>query len=370
MRGGTEAMGPVPMSRSATPYATLPPFTRWSRGFAAATADVDPVVRFPMRLTATDRVATAGSCFAQHISRHLAQRGMNYFVVEDGHPMGMPELRAKHNYGTFSARTGNIYSARQLLQLLRRAFGSFEPVESIWTDSAGRFRDPFRPNIEPDGFAYAAELLADREQHLRAVREMFEQVDCFIFTLGLTEMWACREDGAILPVCPGVCGGEFSAERYKFENARVGEIIDDLRAFVTELSGINPRAKVILTVSPVPLVATAEDRHVLVSTTYSKSALRAACEEVVHSERNVYYFPSYEIITGSYSRGGYFAEDLRSVTERGVEHVMRLFATHVLESGVQGATSHQNSEQHFVQRVNDIIKVVCEEELVEASFYR
>jgi len=34
---------------------------------------------------------------------------------------------------------------------------------------------------------------------------------------------------------------------------------------------------------------------------------------------------SFEIITGSYTRGAYFAGDLRSVTEAGVKHVMQVF---------------------------------------------
>jgi hypothetical protein len=42
----------------------------------------------------------------------------------------------------------------------------------------------------------------------------------------------------------------------------------------------------------------------------------------------VHYFPSYEVITGAYTRGRYFAEDLRNVTEEGVSHVMRLFLSH------------------------------------------
>ena len=82
---------------------------------------------------------------------------------------------------------------------------------------------------------------------------------------------------------------------------------------------MNPRVKVILTVSPVPLVATAEEAHVLVATTLSKSVLRVAAEVVSARGRDVAYFPSYEIITGPQARGRYFAEDLRSVTDEGVD---------------------------------------------------
>ena len=40
-----------------------------------------------------------------------------------------PDLQAPHGYGIYSARFGNIYTARQLLQLIQRAYGEFVPVE-------------------------------------------------------------------------------------------------------------------------------------------------------------------------------------------------------------------------------------------------
>jgi hypothetical protein len=100
-------------------------------------------------------------------------------------------------------------------------------------------------------------------------------------------------------------------------------------AFIDALREVNPRARIILTVSPVPLAATAcAGQHVLAATTYSKSVLRAACGEIQEQRPLVAYMPSYEIITGSYARGRYFADDLRSVTEAGVSHVMRVFLQH------------------------------------------
>src|SRR5205823_5578884 len=80
-------------------------------------------------------------------------------------------------------------------------------------------------------------------------------------------------------------------------------------------------------------VATAEPRSVLVATTYSKSVLRVAAEEIANHDPGIAYFPSYEIITGQHTRGRYFASDLRSVTEEGVARVMALFLQHYTEIG-------------------------------------
>lgn len=356
-----------------TPYRSLPSYTRWSKAVADPPyAEIDPVTSFPFVLSPSDKVATAGSCFAQHIARHLSKSGFNYYVVEPGHPLGDGGANEDYNYGVFSARYGNLYTAAQLLQTAQRAFGFFHPAEDVWQLPEGGLADPFRPAIQPGGFPGREELMADREQHLAAIRKMFETLDVFVFTLGLTEAWRCRSDGAVLPVCPGVHGGEFSDEKYEFVNFSFEQTMKDMRAFLELLHTVNPAARVILTVSPVPLIATAENRHVLVSTTYSKSALRTVCEELVRQFDWVAYFPSYEIITGSYTRGRYFAEDLRSVTEEGVQHVMRLFLKHATDGEAPTEAEQQRSaatteSQEFISRMTDVVNTICEEELIEIS---
>ena len=105
---------------------------------------------FDLRITPDTKIATAGSCFAQHIARHLRNSGFNHFVVEPGHPIISASVRAKNNYGLFSARYGNIYTSRQLLQLFQRAFGEFTPLEDVWQEEVDVFLDPFRPSIQPE----------------------------------------------------------------------------------------------------------------------------------------------------------------------------------------------------------------------------
>jgi hypothetical protein len=101
--------------------------------------------------------------------------------------------------------------------------------------------------------------------------------------------------------------------------------------------------------------------------------LRTACEELSRQFDWLAYFPSYEIITGAYTRGRYFAEDLRSVTEEGVEHVMRLFLKHATDGtsliGEQEASSadQQKPERDFVSEMAHVVNTICEEELIEIS---
>ncbi len=272
-------------------------------------------------------MGTVCSCFAQHISRSLRTAGLNFYVTEPPPPGMDDEAAARRAFGVFSARYGNIYTARQLVQLMDRAFGRLDPVAKAWRRADGKFVDLFRPMIEPEGYATEAAVEAARQQHLAAVRRLFENVYVLVFTLGLTEAWRSKQDGCVLPVAPKLIRGDNSAE-FEFVNFTAEEIAADIRQLTQSLRSINPRAKIILTVSPVPMVATYEDRHVLISNTYSKSALRVAAETACRADERACYFPSYEIITSPASRGRYFASNLRSVTPEGVDHVMRLFLRH------------------------------------------
>jgi hypothetical protein len=350
------------------PYRQMPDYAFWRGAVAGpAMADVDPVVSVPFSIAAADRVASAGSCFAQHISRYLRNHDFNYFVTEPAHPLIPSEHVSAFNYGTYTARFGNLYTARQLLQLFQRAYGRFQPRDDIWRDEGDALIDPFRPQIQPGGFASEREYRVDRDKHFAAVRRAFEELDTFVFTFGLTEAWRSREDGAVYPLCPGVAGGTFDPSRHEFHNFGAAETTADMLSFIDGLRDVNPKAKVILTVSPVPLIATAENRHVLVSTTYSKSVLRVACQEIVEARENVAYFPSYEIITGNFNRGAYFADDLRSVREEGVAHVMRLYMLHFAGRTIADAPAVkpavQEPDEHS-QEMERLVALNCEEDLL------
>lgn len=359
------------MDKQQHPYKALPAKAFWKRSVAApAPNEVDPVGRFNLRIGQDSRVATAGSCFAQHIARHLRRSGFTYYIAEEGHPLLSQAVKDKHHYGTFSARYGNIYTARQLIQLFQRAYGEFLPVEPAWVEEDGRVLDPFRPTVQTGGYVSVAEMEADREQHLRSVRQMFETLDVFVFTLGLTECWVSREDGAAFPLCPGVEGGKFDAEKYAFLNQDVNQVLEDMHAFIAGLRRVNPAAQIILTVSPVPLMATAEpEDHVLSATTYSKSVLRVAAGMLEREYAHVHYFPSYEIITGSYARGAYFAGDLRGVLEDGVGHVMRLFLKHATGGEVASAppVPVAIAEEVVNQTAQALVEVECDESALDRS---
>jgi len=347
------------------PYSAIADHQHWRRAPGAEDpAALDPVAAAKFAIAPEAPIATAGSCFAQHVMRHLGAAGFNTLVTETAPSFLSDDLAARFQYGVFSTRSGNIYTARQLRQLLERANGTFTPAaEPLATE--GGLLDPFRPGIGP--FRSLAELEGDRAYHLDAVRRMVAEMSVFVFTLGLTEAWL-DADGAVFPLAPGVAGGTFDPARHTFHNFTVDETVADLKAALALIRAQNPSARLVLTVSPVPLMATAEPRHVLASTQYSKSVLRVAAQTLADSDAGVDYFPSYEIITAPQTRGRYFGPDARAVTEEGVAHVMRIFLKHYAgvayeeRAAVRPATS---ANARFRARSEALADAFCDEEALD-----
>src|SRR4051812_19911752 len=112
------------------PYHSIPGEARWREVVAGRpSGDIDPHFNTGLQIDRQDKVASAGSCFAQRISQSLQDSGYNYLVTEKGPPFLPPERRRELGYGIYSARHGNIYSPLQLLQLFRRAFSGESPQE-------------------------------------------------------------------------------------------------------------------------------------------------------------------------------------------------------------------------------------------------
>ncbi|MEK8033178.1 GSCFA domain-containing protein [Ideonella sp. DXS29W] len=314
------------MSDHAHPYRQLPSKAYWK----SAVADRAPeqpfeglwAPRFP--ISATTRFSTSGSCFAQRISRWLRANGYSWVDTEPAPPGLTPEQVEAGGWGVFSFRTANIYTVAQLEQWISWALGDAVPPDEVW-ENDGRFFDPFRPTIPEQGYATAQEVLEARRHTLDCIRSALPQIDVFVFTLGLTEGWE-HADGYAYPMCPGTVQGRFDPLRHRFVNYSSNEIARRLSATMDRLRQVRADMRFLLTVSPVPLTATASGEHVLTATTYSKSVLRAVAGELVAQRDDTDYFPSYELIAGFQSGGRYYESNLRSVRTTGVEFVMRHFA--------------------------------------------
>ena len=356
------------MNRHLNPYSRLDDSAFWSRSVSdIASHEVHPITSPRFKFSYSDQIISLGSCFAQHVARHIQNKGLNYLVTEPGGSELTAENARALGYGIFSARYGNIYTSRQALQLVERSLGIRSPEIDAWRISDNSWIDPFRPNImSREGFASRRELHSDRQDHFNAVRTMLREADIMIYTLGLTEAWQSIHDEFVVPFPPGVFGCESNARCYEFINFDIAQTVVDLSRFVDLVRDAQPNIRVMLSVSPVPLVATYSGSHVLCATTYSKSVLRVAVSEVMRTRDWVDYFPSYEIVTGIHSGNSFFEDDLRSVAPTGIARVMEIFDQYYVD-GTSG-TEAMSDLAAIEQEMNQNYSVICDEEMLENSF--
>jgi GSCFA family protein len=350
-----------------SPYEDLPPTAFWRTGVVGQAPDaIKGLYAKKFAISRKTRIATAGSCFAQHLARHLRARDFTLIDAEPPPPGLSAESAAAFGYGIYSARYGNIYTARQLLQLAQSARGTFTPSGIVW-EKDGRCYDALRPSVEPEGLSSRAVLADHRAWHLKRVAEVLDKAELFVFTMGLTEAWVHAPSGTVYPTAPGTIAGRYDPDIHRFHNFTFPEIHGDMTAFFALAKAQNPKLRFLLTVSPVPMTATASGQHVLQATTYTKSVLRAVAGQLAQERDDVDYFPSYEIVTSALARGRFYEDNLRNVRPDGVEAAIAAFAAEHdpdAASPVQAMQQESAAPPPAPESAED--DAICEEILLDA----
>lgn len=257
-------------------------------------------------LDRTTPIASIGSCFASRIKRQLEAWDFNYLQTSD-HPAARPG----------SAAWGTVFNSTCVLQECQRAVGEFHPTEEHWVVNDSLW-SPYRKKVR---WADVAERDAERGQHAEDARSAFQRAEALVITLGLTEVWWCRVDGAAFYQVPPT--EAFDPERHAFSRMASRDVWMDLRRAAKILDQLNPELDVILTVSPVPLRATFRDRDAVTANAESKATLLIAAHHVCEELERWHYFPSYELVTTVLPDP--LKKDNRHVTPATEERVMELF---------------------------------------------
>ena len=343
---------------SKSPYSSLPQRAFWRGGVAGASPFPEDLYRPKFPVTAETRVFTAGSCFAQHVGAAMKAAGIKVIDAEPARRGLPPETAKRFGYGVYSARFGNLYTVKQFRQLVDEVNGA-QPALPVW-EREGRFWDAQRPGVEPEGLASPDLVQEMRERHLAAVAEALSQADMIVFTLGLTEAWEHRETGTVYPTAPGTVAGDYDPDIFRFVNYGVADVLDEFTELEEALSEINPNLRWLLTVSPVPLAATASDQHVLPATIRSKSVLRTVCDMLCDSSDRIDYFPSYELVTSPAHRTSPFADDLRSVRPEIVTQIMQTFLQ------AHGLCDKDVTSEERAPNAEPADEAICEDILLDA----
>jgi hypothetical protein len=171
----------------------------------------------------------------------------------------------------------------------------------------------------------------ERRALIQTVTKRIKACRAVILTLGLAEVWRDVQADVFVNCTPIPSLFKTQPNRYEFHLTNFAENLANLEAIHSLLSRYgHPDFRIVVTVSPVPLMNTFSTMDIVVANTWAKSLLRAVAQEWAAAHANVDYFPSYEIVQNS-DRAAAWEPDLRHVKGAGALHIMELFLQKYLE---------------------------------------
>lgn len=241
------------------------------------------------------KVVAFGSCFAANITKWLASRDFSVLTKKEDNASSSYVVR----FGEGMVNTFVI------LQQFEWALENRQPEGDLW-------------------HGYDANAFGYDEQVRQDTRDMFMAADVFIITLGLSEIWYDEQTGGVF--WRAVPQDHYDPSRHKFRVSSVDENRRNIRAIYDIIRRHRPDAKVIFTLSPIPLVATFRPNSCMTSNSVSKSILRAALDEAlreINEPQVAFYWPSFEIVMDVFSDR--WMPDRRHVKPKVLDFIMSLF---------------------------------------------
>lgn len=245
-------------------------------------------------ITPQTRITAFGSCFAANISSWLHRRNFRVLNKAD---------EASNAY-VVSMGEGMVNSF-----VIRQQF------EWAWENKV--FDQPLWHGYSAEDFGYD-------EAVRQETRRIFDETDLFVLTFGLSEVWFDEPTGNVF--WRTVPKRVHDPARHKFRVSTVAENLDNMRAIHDLIRKHRPDARMIFTLSPIPLIATFRDVSCVTANSVSKSVLRVAMDELmraVPAGEHLFYWPSFELIMDVFRQP--FKADNRHVERRCLDFIMTLF---------------------------------------------
>jgi len=256
-------------------------------------------------VTKNTKVTSIGSCFAEEILKWMENNG----------------------YSTLNPKWGMVYNPKNIRLIVQAGleFDSFNPKERFWDFGDGDIRTPYvkSDQSEPIKLGNSIEQAKSKEKILFGeFGKTLKSSEVLIITLGQTEYWASEKEYPFYAApWAGIKDGD---KNHKFFNLSHQETKDELEKTIQILKKHNPRLKILISISPVPLVASVLDGYsAYISAGRAKSTLHSAALEVIENYENVFYMPSYEIVTSNPQKS--FKPDGRHVLGETVSKIMGVF---------------------------------------------
>ncbi len=222
------------------------------------------------------KVASIGSCFADHIGHRFEEMKMDIL----SNPFGI------------------IYNPISQMRLINLCLEGkqLNPEHIVENQDIYNHLDAHSMFGKKDLY----DLKSGIQVASNALKDYLENARVLILTFGTSWVFRYEKTGEIVANCHKLPSQNFSKELLTIEN-----ITESVIPTLKKIKKINPAIRVILTVSPV--------RHIkegIPENSLSKSILRVAVDQIEKSLEDVSYFPSYELMMDDLRDYRFFGEDM------------------------------------------------------------
>ena len=169
------------------------------------------------------------------------------------------------------------------------------------------------------------------------VADFLREADVLIVTMGTAIIYRLKETGMLVANCHKQLDSLFVRERLNSY-----DIVDQWEMLLQLLESVNPKLKVIFTVSPIRHKR--DGYHV---NQVTKGILLQGVDEIVNgksSNSQCFYFPSYEIMMDELRDYRFYADDMIHPSEKAVEYIWQRFQDTYFDNKTKDAVAKATKE--------------------------
>lgn len=257
-----------------------------------------PIASLETKLSHETKLMTIGSCFSEHIGNRLK----NACFDVDINPTGV-----LFNPASILISLDNI--------LQKKVFTEADMFQngSLW-GSLMHSTLFSSPDLEQ-----ALHQINSRMEH---AHQQLLSLDYMLITFGTAWVFTLKSAGKVVANCHKLPPNLFERRRLT-----VHEIVADYRDVFIQIKKINPKLKLIFTVSPVRHLKDGVHENNL-----SKSILHLAIEQICKDLDFAYYFPAYEILIDELRDYRFYAEDMVHPSNQAVDYIWERFSTFAMSA--------------------------------------
>jgi len=245
-----------------------------------------PIPSFPFKIGYDDSLFFIGSCFSDHIGHFFES----------------------HRFKTLSNPYGTLFNPKSIADNLLRSI-TLTPISDKNIFNFNHRFISFSHQGKINGTSKELFINYLNELDLK-IHDFFKNTDYLFITFGTSFCYKFIERNLIVANCHKIPNHQFQKIRLSVE-----EIVNDYQILIPLLKKINPKIRIIFTVSPVRHLGDGFHENQI-----SKSILHLAIEEL-KNRFELYYFPSYEIILDDLRDYRFFARDLCHPAENSIEYM-------------------------------------------------